>query len=524
MKSRYIASPEFHRQTWMKFSFLRILAVPVALLCIVYCHYMIYNEEWSRILAERMLWIYFAAVAVVGNHEASNMMREEVRANTWDMQRMTPQGPAALAFGKLFGATSYIWYVALPVLLVALALYHIKAPPSLQEPSLGRMPRLMIGTPDFRSSLYFLFFMIMGGVLGHAAAFLVSLDGMVGKIETDPRNRRPRAVMAFLVGFGISWLFINRIGMEMMERGGQVAQAFRFIKTINWYNLTLPTENFVVASALFFLFWIFIGIYRLTRAEMMYPLTPVFWFLGVGAMSLFLGGLAFDPQMATRGSIFEDYREYAFPFYVFSLTLGATYYAMFSAAGDLRRYGRMREAFSAGNMRKFFESMPQWMASLVLVEAAYFFVIYVVLQPVENLGALIVKPGMYVTLASTLVLFALRDGLAMHVITALSSSASQKFERGAYFVFIYFLLPAVHLTVALKGMTIGPMRFLAIAQGDSSFHPVMYFGWYYPNIFPGFVNGILPVLVQIAFIGIAYLVLRAGREYRGAGQKNVTTA
>ncbi|MDP2206490.1 MAG: hypothetical protein Q8K65_09315, partial [Alphaproteobacteria bacterium] len=46
---------------------------------------------------------------------------------------------------------------------------------------------------------------------------------------------------------------------------------------------------------------------------------------------------------------------------------------------------------------------------------------------------------------------------------------------------------------------------------EGTFHPVMYFGWYYPNIFPGFVFGMLPVLVQIVFIGIVYLALR-GRD------------
>lgn len=519
MRNHYIASPEFSRQLWLKFSPLRLLLVPVALLCIIYSHYMIYNEEWTIILAERLLWVYFAAVAVVGNHEAANMMREEVRANTWDMQRMTPHGPAALSFGKLFGATSYIWYVALPVLVIALALYHVRVMP-LQEPTFSRVPRMHMHIPDVKNSLYFMFFMIMGGVLGHAAAFLVSLDGMVGKIETDPRNRRPRAVAAFLVGFGISWLLINRIGMEMMERGGQVSHAFRFFKTVNWYNLSLPAEKLLVFGALFFLFWVCVGIYRLTRAEMMYPQTPVCWFLGVGAMALFLGGLAFDPQMASRGSIFEDYREYAFPFYVFSFTLAATYYAMFAGASDLRRYGRMAEAFKAGNLRRFFENMPQWMASLVWVCCAYVFVIYTVRLPVENMGALFVKPGMYVTLATTLVLFALRDGLAMHVITALSSSASQKFERGGYYVFVYFLLPAVHLAVVLKGMHVSPLRFLGIAQGQSDFHPVMFFGWYYPNIFPGFVNGILPVLVQIVFIGIVYLVLRVRDDKPAPAQKS----
>jgi len=327
---------------------------------------------------------------------------------------------------------------------------------------------------------------------------------MVGKVEADPRNRRPRTVVAFLAGLCVSWALINEAAMPLLERGF----VSRWMRNVNWYNYEVQTETFIALAAIFFTVWALIGLWRLCKAEMMYPLTPVYWFTGVAAVSLFIGGLAFEPRMATRGSIFEDYRQYAFPFYIFTATLAATYYAMLAGAGDLRRYGRMIEALRAKRWRKVFENLPQWLASLVLVAAAYVFVLHVVSEPVKNIGALFVKPSMYITLATTLVLFALRDGLAMHIITALSSSPSQKFERGVYYVFVYFLMPAVHLTFVLKGLVINPMRFLSIAQGEGTFHPVMYFGWYYPNIFPGFVFGVLPVLVQIVFICIVYLALR----------------
>lgn len=515
--------PEFHRQLWLRFSVLRLLFVPIALLCIVYCHYMIYDVDWSIILAERLVWVYVVLIGILGNHESANTMREEVRTNTWDMQRMTPQSPVSLIFGKIFGSTAFLWYAAIPVLLTALALYHIQVLPVPAEDAPVYPLRTHIKTPTVEGSVYFLFFMIMGGVLAHALTFLISFDGMVGKIETDPRNRRPRTVMAFLAGLSVSWVLLYRVGIQMMDRGGDLGAAFRSLKTINWYNHEMPTENFLIIGVLFFTFWVFVGLYRLAKSEMMYPLTPLFWFLGVGSISLFLGGLAFEPGISTRGSIFEDYRQYAFPFYIFTSTLAATYYAMFAAASDLRRYGRMREALYGGNWRKVFENLPQWMASLILVLLSYVFVIVVVAKPVPQFGSLFVKPEMYITLATTLMLFALRDGLVMHLISALSSGPSQKFERGAYYVFVYFILPGMHLTVALKGIHVSPMRFLSIAQGEQSFHPVMYFGWYYPNIFPGLTFGVLPVLVQLLFVGIAYLVLRGGRDKDAPG-KGTTAA
>lgn len=499
--NRYILSPELNRQIWLRFSWLRLLLIPVALMCVIYSHYMIYDRDWAILAASRLCWIYFILVGIWGNHEAANTLRDEVTTNTWDMQRMTPQGTGALIYGKLFGATSYVWYAGILTMLAALALHHIGVRafygPAETSPSTARLV-----TPY--ASLYFIFFMVMGGVLAHAVTFLVSLDGMVGKVEADPRHRRPRTVTAFLAGFGISWFLIRRAAVSMLENG----QVYRTRSTVEWFHFNFPSEVFIAIAAVFFAFWVFVGIYRLARAEMMYPLTPVCWFLAVAAISLFVGGVAFDHTMVTRNSIFEFARSYAFPFYVFCASLGATYYAMLAQAGDLRRYGRMAEAFRARRWRKVFENMPQWLASFTIVLSAFVFVLYVVRLPVQGPFGFLVKPEIFISLAASLMLFALRDGLAMHVISALSSSPSQKFERSVYYVFIYFLLPAVHMSVVLKGLQIDPMRFFSIIQGNGAFHPLMYFGWYYPNPFPHPVISLLPVLVQMVFIGIAYLLLR----------------
>lgn len=515
--SRYILSPELNRQIWLRFSWLRVLLIPAALLCVVYSHYMIYDKDWAMIAAGRLCWIYFILVGIWGNHEAANTMRDEVTTNTWDMQRMTPQGAGALIFGKLFGATSYVWYAGILTMLAALVLHHIGVRAFYGDENGLTPDAALLVTPY--ASLYFVFFMLMGGVLAHAATFLVSLDGMVGKVEVDPRHRRPRTVTAFLAGFGISWFLIRRAGVNMLENG----QVYRARRMVEWFDFQLPVELFIAGAAVFMAFWIFVGIYRLTRAEMMYPLTPVCWFLAVASISLFVGGTAFDHTMVTRNSIFEFARSYAFPFYVFCASLGATYYAMLAQAGDLRRYGRMHEAFCARRWRKVFENMPQWLASFVIVLGAFGFVLYVVRQPVQGPFGFLVKPEIFISLAASLMLFALRDGLAMHVISALSSGPSQKFERSVYYVFVYFLLPAVHMSVALKGLQIDPMRFFSIIQGNGAFHPLMYFGWYYPNPFPNPVISLLPVLVQMVFIGVAYLLLRrrgtepADRDNTGAG-------
>ena len=131
--NRYILSPEFHRHLWLRFSWLRALFVPVALLCVIYSHYMIYDERWAEIASGRLFWAYVLIVGLWGNHEAANALRDEVRANTWDMQRMTPCGPAPWIFGKVLGVTCFVWYVALLVLAAAFALYFIGGAPNISR-------------------------------------------------------------------------------------------------------------------------------------------------------------------------------------------------------------------------------------------------------------------------------------------------------------------------------------------------------------------------------------------------------
>src|SRR5690606_9963506 len=113
------------------------------------------------------------------------------------------------------------------------------------------------------------------------------------------------------------------------------------------------------------------GIYRLARAELMYSLTPICWFLGIGSLSLFVAGGVYDPQFLPDDNLFGRYKMYAFFFYLFLSTLAATYYAVLSGAADLRKYARFQEALKQGNARDFFENMHTWVASGFLVLMAY---------------------------------------------------------------------------------------------------------------------------------------------------------
>jgi hypothetical protein len=490
----YLLSPELQRHLWLRFSVFKLLAVPVFILCALYALTTFYGGVWPRELYSRAVQFYGILIVIWGNYEAANVLREEVRSNTWDFQRMSPMSPASMIFGKLFGATSYIWYASLP--LLALAVYAW----------ITRLGGLAPGVPagaSLKDILFMVFFMIVAGIAGHAVSFLASFDGMVGKTHYDPRNRQPRNITAFLMGMGVSFGIYALLATEFY-RGRSI---FRKTPVIEWFNFDIPIEYFSITAVAFFLFWIFMGIYRLARRELMYRTTPICWFLAVGSIALFLSGLVYDPQILQQTDMLAEKKDYACLFYFFVLTLAATYYAVLGDAADTRRYQRQIAALWERNWRHFFENTPQWMASAVwVIGALAVFIIYSIGQGVDqDIGLFNVR--MFMSLALSMALFALRDMIVLHILALLVPDRKQTFERVTYYVLVYFLLPAIHLSIAVKNMEISPTSVLGFSQQTTLFHPVMYAGWYYPNFFAMFTASLLPVLVQIFFLGVCIYVI-----------------
>lgn len=491
----YLLGPELQRHLWQRFSIFRLLAVPVFILCAIYAMVTFYGDSWPTALYARSLQMYGILIVIWGNYEVASVLREEVRSNTWDFQRMSPVSPSSLMFGKLFGATSYIWYASLPLLVISIVSWTLLKGGIVSA-------RAPVGVEP--ADMFFMaFFMILAGVIGHAVTFLVSFDGMVGKTHYDPRNRQPRSTLAFLFGAAVSFAIYQLLGKGFTR----FRTIFEKYPEIQWFDLKIPVAYFAIAASAFFLFWIFMGIYRLARRELMYRTTPVCWFLAVGSIALFLSGLVYDPQVLQQTDLLAEKKDYACLFYFFALTLGATYYAVLGDAADTRRYQRLLAALRARNWRHVFENTPQWVASAAwAVGALIVFVAYSVMQGGDqDIGLFNVR--MFTALALSMTLFVVRDMIVLHILALLVPDRKQTFERVTYYVLVYFLLPAIHLSIAVKNMEISPTSVLGFSQQTTLFHPVMYAGWYYPNFFAMFTASLLPVLVQIFFLGICIYVI-----------------
>ena len=103
-------NPELRRNLWLEFSAHRLIAMPAIIVLIGMFIYAISKEDALKNLA-----IAAAVGAVVllplwGARLAMESVTEEARDRTWDAQRLSSIGPWQMTWGKLLGATAFVWY------------------------------------------------------------------------------------------------------------------------------------------------------------------------------------------------------------------------------------------------------------------------------------------------------------------------------------------------------------------------------------------------------------------------------
>ena len=94
---------EFRRSLWLELSMHRLIAMPVALALVLALVYAMSDDPWESI-AVTAAWIGSALLGRWGVRSTAESVGDEMRARTWDAQRMSALGPWSMTWGKLFGA------------------------------------------------------------------------------------------------------------------------------------------------------------------------------------------------------------------------------------------------------------------------------------------------------------------------------------------------------------------------------------------------------------------------------------
>jgi len=434
-------NPEFYRNLLLELTLHRLIAMPLILLLIYAAAGLGGNAETVSEIANIVI---IGLLVLWGTRLTADAVLGEVRARTWDSQRMSGIGPFAMSWAKLLGSTVYVWYgVALSV------------PALLYE-----------GEADLDDLLR----VVVLGLFAQAMALLVSL--LVQRMR--PERLRFQITAAQLLGLSgalVYWnvLFNFRYGARR-----------RFGET-DWYGLIVENETFGLISGLAFLAWVCFGIYRLMRTELQFRSWPVGYTAFVLFCAVYVGGFNLDSALRyvkvdLAGAQFLLRLLAAYTAVVTLTWLGA--YVEPKGFVQLRRFGG---SIAASRPARVLESTPGWLPALLVGFAlgGIFLVAwqaspdarYVIGESMgmESMGAF----------AIALFLFLLRDIGVIYFLTVDSRAKRGQLTALVYLAILHVLLPII---LAVLGLEAAMPVLVPYLEGDS-------------------LVIILPVLVQVGIVG-----------------------
>ena len=318
-------NPEFRRNLWLELTSYRMIGMPMILGAILFLAYLLNGKQYDEGVARTALVLFGLLAFVWGTRLASESLIAEIRAHTWDGQRMSVIGPWSMTWGKLLGSTIYPWYGALLCLLVYLT----------SNPAFG------LSLPETAVLL------VGSGLLGQAVGLLSSLQS----IRKSQRYGRFQTTSFLVLGVScaasvLSWPFAKAAG-------------------VFWYDQHYPDNRFVLTSLVVFLAWAVFGIYRLLRAELQLKSLPWAW----GAFVLFLAGyVAGFLGGGSWASVQDVWQQRLLCAFLVSLALA--YGMAFCERKDPVAFRRLLQSLARGQWRRAMEGLPLWFSTLPLVVLA----------------------------------------------------------------------------------------------------------------------------------------------------------
>ena len=88
-----MGNAEFRRNLWLEFSTHRLVAMPVVLLLLLFTANTLSGETRPGVVTAAALWAMVAIGWFWGTRRAAESVNEELRARTWDLQRLSALSP-----------------------------------------------------------------------------------------------------------------------------------------------------------------------------------------------------------------------------------------------------------------------------------------------------------------------------------------------------------------------------------------------------------------------------------------------
>jgi hypothetical protein len=314
-------NPEFRRNLWIEMTLPRLIAAPLVLGAIFLLAWYVGGRDLGEV-SRAARWAYYVIMLAWGTRRAAASLNDELANRTWDIQRMSALGPWSMAWGKLFGATSYVWYCG----LICLAVMALES----DQPW-----------------TVFLLHPIAG-----ATALAVSLLAVLLRRGRARAGSRGSSLIA--QGLGIAaGLLLSPAGPGLLDLS-HIEVSFM----VDWYGLEARPNDFFLAAAAGFLAWALFAVYRALCADLQKPVWPWAWTLFSVYVIAFFGGFT-DEATKARGI---DWLVVAVP-----IAALLYYAAIFADNKDSVRYRWFLLSLKSGDWGRAARLMPLWLPSLPLM-------------------------------------------------------------------------------------------------------------------------------------------------------------
>jgi hypothetical protein len=446
-------NPEFRRNLWLEFNDHRLVALPVILGAIFLLVFMFNGRQFDQVTGMLAAFLYIVLVFLWGTRLAAESVLEEVNNRTWDLQRMSAIGAWQMAWGKLFGSTSYAWYGA----IICLGVYGVSYAGILPPAALLVAVVLYVGS----------------GVLAHAICLLASLQAIQRRRAFGRAQVMSYQFLGLICALPLLYAGLSGYGADGLYRG------------TTWYGKTFPLSVTMVLALAAFVVWSLVGVYALMRVELQQRNKPWLWLGFVVFAMIYFAGVRYVPWNvpAVLAPLPSG------PTAAYGVALIATYIMVLSEAKDRVHFRRLGYFYRTRQWGEVFDMAPRSVLTLpilVIVGTAVAMLSNVtvlrdVLSVVDVRGAVIA--GM---------LFVLRDVAFIYFMSLGYTDGRGDGRAFLYLVLLYTVVPALLSALHLT--------------------PLVAFFW--PQYGQGPVLTLGPIVIEV--VGILYLLRRRWRADLGA--------
>lgn len=315
-----MTNPELRRNLWLEATPARLVLIPAILAGIFF---LAYDADENRLGGKTAL-VALVCLAVLiwgwGAHLASESVLAELRARTWDWQRMSGLGAWTLTWGKLAGATFPAWYGGAVCLLV-----HALATPPPGPEGKGWTAALVV----------------FSGVFGQAVTFQAALH-----VASRGRTTARAQSSVYLVAVAV-------LAIQLFTGSSRASH-------LEWWGLRADALALATLSAAAFAAFAVIGAWVRVRRELRIRTLSVAWPAFLLFAMLWAAGFA---DAADDGG--------GRPLVAFLVAAAATWGTALLDPKDPVALRRLLRSAREGRWRAVAEELPPWLLALPFVLGAW---------------------------------------------------------------------------------------------------------------------------------------------------------